>query len=264
MKKKEIIGDYNAKTYAITSGKGGVGKTTFALNAAIILSKMKLKTLLIDADLGLANVDVMLGITPEHTLEDVIEKRIDIHDVFVDGPYGLKILPAASAIGPVGHLSIEDTRIIHGYITGLARTFQYILIDTGSGISSNVTDFVFMAQEVIVVMTKEPTAITDAYAMVKIVSMASDRPGIGVIINQAKNSSEAEELYGKFLEITRRFLDIPILNRGHILSDENVTRSILKQEPLVIEFPGTPASKCIASISKDLYESPVGSLKGYN
>ncbi len=263
MSKKNIAGDYNAKTYAITSGKGGVGKTTIALNTAIILSKMKLKTLLIDADLGLANVDVMLGITPEYTIEDVIEKKVDIHDVLVDGPYGLKILPAVSAIGPVGYLSLENKRTIQDYITELARSFQYILIDTGAGISSNVTDFVLMAQEVMVVMTQEPTAITDAYAMVKIVSMASDRPSIGVIINLAKNRGEAEDLYGKFLEITRRFLDTPILNRGYVLTDENVTNSILRQEPLVVKYPGTPASKCIASISRDLYESPVGSLKGY-
>ena len=248
-----------AKVYAVTSGKGGVGKTSLALNTAIILSKMGMKVLLIDADIGLANIDIMLGITTAYTIEDVLHEKVDIFDTIVEGPHGLSVLPAASAIGPIGQMTDSERLVFQNHLSRLEEKFHYIFIDTGAGISSQVINFVFMAREVVVVMTPEPTAITDAYAMVKIITMTANSLPVGIIINWAKSPTEAEQLYDKFQKITERFLGLPIINRGYILIDEKAARAVMMQVPLVLAFPKSPASRCLIRIAKDIVNSPVGS-----
>ena len=154
-----------AKVYAVTSGKGGVGKTSIAVNLSIILAKAGVRVLLIDADMGLANIDLMTGVTATHSIEDVLNSEASIFDALADGPEGVTILPATSGLGRIQNAG-ERIDIFKRELLKLENAFDIIFIDTGAGISANVVDFVFMAQEVIVVMTPEPTAFADAYAMV--------------------------------------------------------------------------------------------------
>lgn len=238
------------RVYAITSGKGGVGKTSIAVNLSIALAKAGKRVLLIDADMGLANVDLMTGVSVARTVEDVLTGKASIFDVLVDGPGDITILPASSALGKVqesGNIGLLKKELVK-----LENAFEFIFIDTGAGISANVVDFVFMAEEVIVVMTPEPTAFADAYAMVKLVTI--DRPDIdiGVIVNTVTKEDEAQRIYGKFNEIVKRFLGKEVHLRGGVVRDPAVAAAIMRQVPLALSATKSPAMQSIVKIARNL------------
>ena len=182
-----------AKVFAVTSGKGGVGKTSISVNLAITLAGTGLKVLLIDADTGLANVDLMTGISAQRTIEDVMNGDASIFEALAEGPEHLTILPAASGLGEVDAIGDRGMRF-RKELTRLENAFDMIFIDTGAGISANVVDFVFMADEVLVVMTPEPTAFADAYAMVKLVSREKPDLKVGIILNIVSNEQESGQV----------------------------------------------------------------------
>lgn len=247
-----------AKVYAVTSGKGGVGKTSFSVNLSIALNRAGLTCLLIDADMGLANVDLMTSVSSKHTLEEVIEGKASIFDAIAEGPAALTILPASSGLGRFSGLDEESLLRFKQELLKLEKAFDLVFIDTGAGISANVTDFVFMADEVIVIMTPEPTAFADAYAMTKLVFNEKPDAEVGVVMNMSRNEAESEKLAGKFSEIVFKFLKKRVLYHGCIAFDNAVSQSIVRQEPLAISAVNAPAMKSIRKIARNLLGLEMG------
>jgi len=241
-----------SKVFAVTSGKGGVGKTFIAVNLSILLSKAGARVLLIDADMGLANVDLMTGISTPHTIEEVVNGDASIFNSLAEGPEGLTILPASSGLGRIQEMGAEKMAVFRKELLKLENAFDLIFIDTGAGISANVVDFVFIADEVIVIMTPEPTAFADAYAMVKLVSLQKPEMKVGIIVNIARNDEDGERIYSKFSEIVRRFLERSIVYRGTIVQDTAVPEAVIRQVPLVLSSGSTPSVRSIRKIAKNL------------
>jgi flagellar biosynthesis protein FlhG len=241
-----------AKVYAVTSGKGGVGKTFISVNLSITLAEAGLRVLLIDADMGLANVDLMTGVAAPHTIEEVIRGDASIFDALVDGPFNLTILSAGSGRGRLHEMGEENTERFRRELLKLENAFDMIFIDTGAGISANVVDFVFMSGEVLVVMTPEPTAFADAYAMVKVVSMEKPDLSVGIIVNMARSEKEAEVIATKFNEIVHRFLDKDIAYRGSITKDSIVSESIMRQIPLANYAAKSAPMHSVRKIARNL------------
>ena len=244
--------DQRATAWAITSGKGGVGKTTISLNLGIALSGLGHQVLLIDADLGLANVDILLGLSPEATLQDLLEGNASALDVIVEGPEGLSILPSASGIAESDAWRPETRHRLAEELSRLERGFDLILIDTGAGISPKVLDFVLSADQMLVVAIPEPTSIADAYAMVKICHHHDGAPQTGFLVNRARSPREAFDLHQKFNQIVNRFLDASIKRCGYILEDLSVEQASRSQQPVLLSHPESAAAKCILQIAQDL------------
>lgn len=241
-----------AKVYAITSGKGGVGKTSIAVNLSIILNKAGLKVLLIDADMGLANVDLMTGVSAHHTIEEVVEGKASIFDALAEGPENLTILSAASGLGRMNDMGEGRTINFKKELVKLENAFDIIFIDTGAGISANVIDFIFMADEVIIIMTHEPTAFADAYAMVKVVSMEKPSMNVGIVINYSKNEKESKIIFGKFSEIVLKFLKKEIMYHGSIAYDKAVADAVMRQIPLALYAGKSSSMQSIRKIARNL------------
>jgi len=235
--------DKLAKLIAITSGKGGVGKTNIILNLAIAMSIRGKKVLLIDADMNLSNIDVLLGIYPEYTLSNLLEDQITVDKLLIEGPRGVKILPASS-----GDLAIMQNQkqyqqaLIQAYMD-LRSEYDFILIDTGAGISDYTVDFVLSADKIIVITTPEPTAITDAYAMIKVLFIRSKRPNISLLVNMAQTEDEAKNIFNKINLIVQHFLNKTIANGGFIQVDKSIKESVKDQEPFILKRP-----RCVGSI----------------
>ena len=241
-----------AAVWSVTSGKGGVGKTTLSLNLGIALAKQGLQVLLMDADLGLANVDILLGVSPERTMQDLLAGEASALDVVIEGPEGLSILPAASGMAEHDAWQIEDRHRLAEELGRLERGYDLILVDTGAGISSKVTDFVLASDRVFVVAVPEPTSIADAYAMVKVCHQQGKAPKMGLIVNRARSPREAFALHQKFDQIVERFLGIQIERSGYVLEDIAVEQASRSQHPIVVSHPNSAAAGCIEQLAKDL------------
>jgi len=234
---------------AITSGKGGVGKTNFILNLAIAMSIRGKKVLLIDADMNLSNIDVLLGIYPEYSLANLMDEQITVDQLLVDGPQGIKILPASSGdLTVIQNQKKYQQALIQVYME-LRKDFDYVLIDTGAGITDYTIDFVLSADKIVVVTTPEPTAITDAYAMIKVLYFRAKHPNISLVVNMAQTEDEANNIYNKINLIVQHFLNKKITNLGFILIDKNLKESVREQIPIIIKRPRSIASANIHNIA---------------
>jgi len=259
----------NTRVIAITSGKGGVGKTYISANLAYVLSRMKKKTLIFDADMGLANIDVSLGLSPKYNMHHVLLGEKSLGEVIVPGPGGVKILPAASGIQEMAELSRGQKITLMDELNELDEDFDFMFIDTAAGITSNVLYFNMAAKEIIVVVTPEPTSLTDAYALIKILYNGHDEKRIMLIVNMVRNFQEGREVYRKLSKATERFLDLSIEYLGHITHDEKVTEAVKQQKMFTEIYPYTQASKCLSSIAKKIcLEQPqnynLGSMKFFS
>jgi len=244
------------KVIAVTSGKGGVGKTNIVANLAYTLSAVNRKRVLVlDADLGLGNLDILLGLAPEYNLADVIEGRKNIREILLEGPGGIKILPAGSGIQTITELGRADKANLLTQIDELEEEIDFLLIDTAAGISSNVMFFNVAAQEILVVASPEPTSITDAYALMKVMSQDYAENHFKLLVNSVKNEAEAKAVYKKLCTVADRFLNISIDYFGFVVADPVVTRSVRQQKAIADLFPGSPASLCFRSMANRLLES---------
>jgi flagellar biosynthesis protein FlhG len=246
------------KIIAVSSGKGGVGKTSIVANLGFLLSNMGKKVLLVDTDLGLGNLDVLLGITPRFNISHVLSNEKTIADIVVDGPGNMKILPASSGIQSLTHLTPSQLELIRQQMFSVAADFDAILIDTAAGISSNVLFFNASAREVYVVVTPDLTAITDAYALMKILSMQYGITTFNLLVNQADSAREAGEIFNHLQLVTHQFLDISIHLRGHILKDDNVAKGVRYQRMVSDIYPNSSASDCFKIIAQHIYDTLPG------
>lgn len=237
--------------YTIASGKGGVGKTNLVVNLAITLQKKGKNVLIIDADLGMANVDVVVGVYPKNTLYDVLFHGKSFKDTIVSGPGGIKILPGGSGIMEMATLSLEKQEKIASEFSTL-KDIDIILIDTGAGISRNLLSFITFSQELILLTTPEPTALTDVYGLIKILSEYKLKKNIKVIINRSPSENAALHTFKKLQSTADAFLQVQLEDIGYIMEDVRVVHSVMNQRPFVLEYPRSVASKCIESIADRL------------
>ncbi len=248
---------------AVTSGKGGVGKSNFSLNLGICLQKLGQRVLLVDADTNLANIDVLLGVNPEYTLADVVLGDRFIEDIILDGPQGLKIMPAGSGVVDlVGLDSVVQDRIAHG-MSDLEANHDAIILDTGAGIAEAVVDFACGADEVIVITTPEPTAITDAYAVIKVISSRNAALKFHLLVNFAKNQEEANEVARKIKLVVENYLTVSINILGFLPIDDHIPRAVARQKPFMLVNPRCPAALNIEMIARRLLKMPVRSLDSF-
>lgn len=230
------------RVIAVTSGKGGVGKTTVSINLAISLAALGRTVTLLDADLGLANVDVMLGLSPQRNLVDVLEGNCELDDILVSGPRGVSLVPAASGVQRMAELGENERAGLLYAFSQLERRTDIMIVDTAAGIASNTLQFCDASQEVIVVVCNDPASVTDAYATIKVLNQRSRRTRFRVLVNQTVNRTEAYALFGKLLEVTDRFLDVSLDFAGAIPLDSNVRTALRRRKPLVESHPGSPAA----------------------
>lgn len=262
---KENMTNVNpARVITITSGKGGVGKTNFAVNLGITLSKLGQKVLLVDADLGLANVDVMLGVIPKYNLGHVLLGEKKIADIIINGPEGMKIIPSGSGMYKLANLGDKKLAQCLEYLNELEKTTDIILIDTGAGLSKGVLKFVLAAGEVIIITTPEPTAITDAYGIIKVITGSKRDLPIRVVVNMVKNEKEAGEVMERLSAVTRRFLGMDLISLGFIPLDTVVPKAVKEQQPFVLSHPRSVVAQSINQMANQLInvDAPVttGSL----
>ena len=266
-KQKTTTGFSKVRTIAVTSGKGGVGKTNIAANLAMIFRRYKKRVLLIDLDLGLANIDILLGLRPEYTLQDVIEGRKQMKDIILQGPDGIKFVPASSGIEELTSLSEKQKEALFKGFCDLDEELDIVIVDTGAGISSNVLSFVLASNEILLITTPEPTAITDAYAMIKALSRKKKDLNIKLLVNLSNSREEAELTMKKIASVTHRFLNINVQYLGYLLQDPNIPIAARLQRTFVKEYPNTTATSCLNNMVASFLNSDDGTqtlgVEGY-
>jgi flagellar biosynthesis protein FlhG len=240
------------RTIAVTSGKGGVGKTNFVANLAVGLSEMKKRVVVLDADFGLANLDVLLGLNPRFHLGHVLFGNKQLSEIIVEGPCGVQVIPASSGLQCMADLSLQQRNFLVRSFAELEGGADFLLIDTAAGISSNVLHFLLAAPEVIVVSAPEPTAIVDAYAVIKI--LLAEEPGktIRILINSASDEEEARDVFGQINSVVKRFLNREVIYLGHVERDPHVVKAVRSQALVTQFYPNAPASRCFRKLAHAL------------
>ncbi len=244
---------------AVSGGKGGVGKSNISVNLSIALAEMQRRVVLLDADLGLANVDVLLGVKATHTLADVLAGTHSLRDVLVTGPGGLRIVPASSGVQRMAALSpAEHAGLIHAF-NELSDQVDILVIDTAAGISDTVVSFVRAANEVIIVVCDEPSSITDAYALIKLLNKDYGMQRFRVVANMTRTPQEGTLMFNKLNGVCERFLDVSLQYLGQVPFDENVRKAVQKQKALLEFAPSSKASVAIRALAKAVDQWPLPS-----
>lgn len=250
-----------ASVIAITSGKGGVGKSNVAVNLAVQLASAHKKVVLIDADLGLANADVLCNIDLPYNLSHVISRKRELREVLVKAPGGFNIIGGASGLAKMADLTESERNHLIDALGDLEREADIILIDTGAGISSNVLSFTRAADHVLVVTTPEPPAITDAYAVIKVMSRDGAERRISLLVNQVHSTHEARIVHDRIAKVSRQFLGVKVFDAGCIFADDAVSAAVRKRVPFVLASPRCLASQGIAQLAVRLQDGVAGSME---
>jgi flagellar biosynthesis protein FlhG len=246
------------KVIAVSGGKGGVGKTNVCANLAVALAGMGRRVMVLDADLGLANIDVLFGLQPRVTLADVVRGDCPLHDIVLEGPQGVRVVPGASGIPEMARLDAAGLAgVVHAF-SDLTEDLDILLIDTAPGITPDVLRFAEAAHEVLVVVRDEPTSITDAYAVVKVLSCERNVNRFRVVTNMTAGSGDGVSLYNKLARVTDRFLNVSLHHTGSIPFDPRVGRAVQMQTPLMTAFPGSMAALSVRKMAEraDGWEVP--------
>jgi flagellar biosynthesis protein FlhG len=242
----------SATVVAVTSGKGGVGKSNVAVNLSIRLASAGKDVVLLDADLGLANADVLCNVDLPCNLAHVIGGKRDINEVMVRAPGGFRLIGGASGLAKMADLSDGDRQRLVDSLEQIEQQADFLVIDTGAGISSNVLSFTRAADHVLVVTTPEPTAITDAYAVVKVLSRDGADRRTSLLINQVLSEHEGRVVYDRIAKVARQFLNVNVLDAGWVPDDEHVVLAVRKRMPFVLAYPRCPASICVTQLAMRL------------
>ncbi len=241
--KDAFFSDASPRVIAVTSGKGGVGKTNIVANLAIVLQRRGRRVLILDADLGLANIDIIYGLYPEHTIDSVINGERELHQIIAAGPEGVSLIPASSGIQDLSHLSEGQKINLLNEFDLLNTRYDILLVDTGAGISSNVIYFNLAAQERIIVVTPEPTSITDAYALMKVLFQHHGIKDFTLLMNMVTSEREAQSVFDHLSRVIERFLNGICLDfAGYIPLDDHVRRAVSRRRPVVGLHPDAPSS----------------------
>lgn len=245
-----------ARVITVTSGKGGVGKSSLSVNLAIQLSRMGKKVVIFDADFGLANIEIMLGIRPQYNLADLMFRGKNLQDIITEGPDKIGFISGGSGIQELTRLSRDQIIYLTQKLFQLDKLADIIIIDTGAGIADSVLEFVAASSEVILVATPEPTSITDAYALLKTLNKKSEfsveNTNICMLANRIVNEEDGKELYEKLRVVSDKFLQIPLTYLGGIPQDSNVSKAVIQQKPVTHLYPNSDASKAIVRIAEKL------------
>ncbi len=255
-----------ARVIAITSGKGGVGKSNLVVNLAVELTRRGQRVAIFDADLGMANVEVMLGIVPKYTLYDFLFNHKKIEDVLEVSPQGVYVISGGSGFVELANLDPQGGKRLSEGLQELDRMFDFVLVDTGAGISKTVLGFVAAAEEVLVVITPEPTSLTDAYGLIKVLSKYNVHHQMMVVINRAGDEKEAWQTYRTIEATTKQFLEVQLTYLGFILHDTTVVQAVKRQQPFILMAPSAAASQGIVRIVNQLLpreEEPPKGIQGF-
>jgi len=250
------------KVIAVTGGKGGVGKTNVTLNTAISLAQQGKRVMVLDADLGLANVDVLLGLRVEKNLSHVLSGECTLDEVLVEGPYGIKIAPASSGSKSMTELTATEHAGLIRAFSELQAKIDILIVDTAAGISDMVLSFSKASQNIVMVVCDEPTSLTDAYALIKILSKEHGMFRFKIVANMVRSMREGDELFSKLSKVTDRFLDVALELVAVIPFDENVRKSVRKQKAIVEAFPTSPAAMAIRRLAAKAIEWPIPNQPG--
>lgn len=250
------------RVMAVTSGKGGVGKTNLSVNLGIALSEMGRRVTLLDADMGLANVDILLGMYPEFNLAHVLKGEKTISQIMLEGPSGLRIIPASSGLQSMSDMStIEQAAIIRAF-SEIDRDTDVLIVDTAAGISASVVNFARACQEVVVVVCDEPTSLTDAYAFIKLLSRDYGLTGFNIIANMIQSPQQGQGLFVKLTKVTDRYLDVTLNYLGGVPYDEYLRKSVQKQSPVVKSFPQSKSALAVKSLARVIDARPIKTQAG--
>ena len=249
---------------AVTSGKGGVGKTNVATNMGIAYAQMGKKVIVLDADLGLANVNVILNVIPQYNLYHVIKKQKKLSEIIIDTEYGIKLIVGASGFAKIANMAeAERNEFINEMYT--LSNVDIIIIDTSAGVSKNVLSFVAAADEVVIITTSEPTAITDAYGIIKVIATEVDNMNLNLkmIINRVDSAAEGKRIADRMINIAAQFLNLKIEYLGFIYNDPLVTKAVIKQKPFIIVDPNGKASSCLKHIVARMEKNEIPETGGF-
>jgi flagellar biosynthesis protein FlhG len=248
----EALKKTQQRIITVTSGKGGVGKSNVVINLAIAISRMGKRVLIIDADLGLANVDILLGLRNRFNLQHVIEGRMKLKDIVVYGPAGVKVVPGSSGIPRIANMSSRKRQEFITSFKELEGEADVILIDTSAGMTKNVINLALLADEIVLVTTPEPSAITDAYAMIKVIHAEKPTARLGLVVNMARTESEALEVANKIAHVSRQFLNFHVLTLGMLPNDPCVPKAVMQRQPWSELYPRAAATKAIKHVAAKL------------
>jgi len=240
-----------ARIIIVTSGKGGVGKTSISVNMAAHLAHMGYRTCLFDADLGLANVNILLGLYPEYNIENVISGEKHLADIIVRDASGVDIIPGSSGVEKIANLETDQINNLIKAFCSLDE-YDHVIVDTASGVSKNVISFCLAASEVLLVMTPEPTSLTDAYALLKIISLNKYRKPVMVVVNQCPNRRTGKIVYTRFNQTVQKYLPLNIMYLGEILEDNNLVEAIKAQKLFISRYFDSAASRDIRNLAERL------------
>ncbi|WP_407351626.1 P-loop NTPase [Luteimonas sp. R10] len=239
------------RTLAITGGKGGVGKTNVSVNLAVALAELGKRTLLLDADLGLANVDVLLGLSPRYTLADLVSGRCGLEDVLIEGPAGLLVVPAASGRRHMAELRPAEHVGLVNVFSDLERELDVMVVDTAAGITDSVLTFCQAAQDAAIVVCDEPASITDAYALIKVLSRERGVNRVQVIANMVRSQNEGRGLYDKLSRVCERFIgDVSLNYLGAVPQCDWLRLAVQRQQAVVRAYPASPSARALGEIAR--------------
>lgn len=251
----------SAKIITVTSGKGGVGKSNFVVNLAICLQGKGKNVLIFDADLGMGNDDVLMGLYPKYNIFDIIFTEKKIQDIIIEGPGGVSLIPAGSGLNKIEQLQKSERELFLNKLGDLDE-FDYILMDTGAGVSRDILSFISASEELIIITTPEPTSLTDAYSLIKATDHFKLKSEARIIVNKAFTQKEGQETYDKFERAVSKFLKIKVDYLGCILDDKKLVQSVRQQKPFVILYPNCDASRDVDNIATKIIGQEISSLDG--
>lgn len=260
---RELMSNHKTRVIAITSGKGGVGKTNIAVNMAIAYAQQGKKVILIDGDLGMANVNVLLNIVPQYNLMQVINKQKTMQEIITETEFGIKFIAGANGFSKIANLSVDELDYFAKQFSQLGNA-DIILIDTGAGIANNVLQFVAAADEVCVVTTPEPTAITDAYGIIKIITteLVDRETNIKLLVNRVHSADEGKRISERIITIVAQFLNYKVDYIGFVYDDPVIQASVIRQKPFMIVNTNSKPAQCIKHIVGRIEKNEMGNSEG--
>jgi flagellar biosynthesis protein FlhG len=253
---RRMVAPQPVRAIAVTGGKGGVGKTNVSVNLAVAMSEMGHRVMLLDADLGLANIDVVLGLHPKYDISHVLSGERSLEEVVIEGPAGMRVIPGASGIQALADMgSAEHTGLIRAF-SDMSGDLDTLIVDTAAGISDTVLSFSRASNEVVVVVCDEPASITDAYAIIKLLNRDYGHQRFRILANMARSAQEGRDLYNKMCRVTDRYLDVMLSYMGAIPYDDNLRKAVRAQRPVIQAFPRSRVAQGFRNLAKKVESWP--------